>query len=114
MKKTSWPGNWKFACHRCGFWYPSSEIKKEWTGVMACRSCFETKHPQLTIRVREETAVPSYVSKDVDPSTFINVCDINTSSCYADMCTADCAQADNTRFSYAYLIDSLKNGHGGG
>ena len=34
-------------CDRCGFEYPYSSIKKEWTGSRVCSSCYEPKHPQL-------------------------------------------------------------------
>jgi uncharacterized protein YbaR (Trm112 family) len=110
MKKTKWPGNWKFACHRCGFWYPSSEVKKEWTGLLVCPSCYEPKHPQLMIKVRAETAVPDYVSKDGDP-TFTTYCDINGVSSFADMATADCAIVGRISPSYEALLDTLTNGH---
>lgn len=112
MKKTSWPGNWKVACHVCGFWFPSSEIKRRWDGVLVCDKDFETRHPQTLIKIRGESAVPSFVSKDADPDEFVQVCDIVSSSAYADMGTADCMQADNTRFTYAFLLDFYKNGHG--
>jgi hypothetical protein len=40
----------KFAvahCDRCGFKYKLLELRKEWTGLKVCDSCFEPKHPQL-------------------------------------------------------------------
>mgnify|MGYP000876470771 FL=1 len=111
MRKTKWPGNWKVACHRCGFWYPSSEIRKEWTGILACPSCFETRHPQTLIKIRPETAVPDFVSKEASPETFVALCDIMTSSGYADLAVADCAKADGTTYPYALLISLRGNGH---
>lgn len=113
MKSTTWPGNWKVACHRCGFWYPSSEIKKEWTGLLVCGECWEPRHEQTLIQIRGEVAVPSFVSKDQTPDIFQGVCDITTNSGYADLGAADCAQADNTQFTYTFLKDVFKNGHGG-
>lgn len=113
MKKTSWPGNWKVACQSCGFWYPSSEIKKRWDGLLVCEKDFETRHPQTLIKVREETAKPTFVSKDVSPDIFQGVCDIATSSAYADLGTADCMRADNQPLPYDLLKDLFKNGHGG-
>jgi len=62
------------------------------------------------MKVRGETAVPSFVRKE-PPDQFIKVCDINSSAAYADMGTADCMKADNTTFSYAFLLDTLTNGH---
>lgn len=111
MKKTKWPGNWKFSCYRCGFWFPSSEIKKEWTGSLVCGECYEPKHPQLMIKVRAETAVPDFVNKDGDPIFVQGSCDIVSSSGYAGLAQAGCAQAGNDSIPYNILIDITSNGH---
>ena len=113
MKKTKWPGNWKVACHVCGFWFPSSEIKRRWDGVLTCEKDWETRHPQTLLKVREETAVPTFVSKDSSPDNFINYCSVENQSCYAGLATAGCAKANNRQFTYQQLIDLTKNGHGG-
>jgi hypothetical protein len=110
MRKTKWPGNWKYDCQRCGFTFPSSDIRKEWTGLYVCGSCWEPKHPQLMIRVREETAVPAFKNKDAIDQ-YVVLCDIFSSSGYAGMAEAGCAQAGNTSPSYAVLIDLTTNGH---
>ena len=91
MKRTSWPGNWKCACQRCGFWFPSSEIKKEWTGLLVCEKCWEPRHEQTLIQTRAETAVPDFVSKDSSPDTFVASCDAYSILPRADFGTADCA-----------------------
>ena len=110
MKKIGWPGHgYKFTCHRCGFQYPSTEIKKEWTGLYVCGKCHETRHPQTLIKIRGEQAFPPVVSKDSDE--YVLVCTIVTSSGYADLGTADCMQADNNRFSYSNLLEFFTNGH---
>lgn len=109
-KRPRWPGEWKFDCHRCGFTFPSGEIHKEWTGLYVCHNCWEPKHPQLLIKVREETARPAYVNRDpIDQ--FVHLCTIQSKSAYADMGTADCMQADNTEFTYQFLIELNTNGH---
>ena len=113
MKKTRWPGNWKVTCHVCGMWYPSSEIKERWDGLLCCSKDWETRHPQTLIKISPETAVPDFVSKDATPDTFVFVCGINGVSGFADMGTADCAQADKSIPSYASLLDMVTNGHGG-
>ena len=89
MKDTRWPGNWKVACHRCGFWFPSNEIKRDWTGLLVCKKDFETRHPQTLINIRGETAVPSFVSKD-PTDVFVAVCDAYSILSRADFGTADC------------------------
>jgi len=112
MKKTKWPGNWKVACHVCGMWFPSGEIKKRWDGLLVCDKDWETRHPQTLIKLRGETAVPTFVSKDpID--AFVLVCTLESSSGYASMGTADCAKANNNQFTYQFLLDLNKNGHGG-
>jgi len=111
MKKIGWPGHgWKVTCHRCGFWFPSTEIRKEWTGLLVCGSCFETRHPQTLIKVHGEQAFPTFVSKDAT-DTFVSYCDVSTRSAYADLGTADCMQADNNTYSYAVLSGLNGNGH---
>lgn len=112
MKKTTWPGNWKVTCHVCGFWYPSSEIKKRWDGLLVCEKDYETRHPQTLIKVRGERAFPSFVSKDNDQ--FLDVCYIDGSSGYAGMGQAGCMQAGNTTFTYQFLLDFESSGHGPG
>ena len=110
MKRIGWPGKgWKFSCHRCGFWYPSTEIIKEWTGLYVCKKDYEPRHPQTLIKVHGERAFPDYVSKDID--VYVGVCDAATRSAYADLGTADCMQADNIDISYSTLLGLQGNGH---
>lgn len=33
-------------CDRCGFVYWLNDLRKEWTGLMVCRQCFDVRHPQ--------------------------------------------------------------------
>jgi hypothetical protein len=90
MKKIGWPGKgWKAACHRCGFWFPSTELKKEWTGLLVCEKDFEARHPQTLIKVHGEKAFPEFVSKD-GPDSFVAVCDAYSILPMADFGTADC------------------------
>jgi hypothetical protein len=111
MRKIGWPGKgYKFTCHRCGFWYPSTDIQKEWTGLYVCRACHEPRHPQTLIKVHGEKAFPEFVSKD-GTDTFVSYCDISTRSGYADLGTADCMQADNNAISYELLSGLNGNGH---
>lgn len=105
MKRTKWPGNWKVTCHVCGFWYPSDEIQKRWDGLLVCPDDYETRHPQTLIRVRGETAVPSFISADADPDTYTGVCDIQSSSGYAGLGRAGCMQAGNNTYPYSLLVD---------
>ena len=111
MKKIRWPGNgYKFACHRCGFWFPSTEIRKEWTGLYVCKKDWEPRHPQTLIKTHGEKAFPDIVSKEGD-ATFVAYCDVATSSGYANLGTADCLQVENTTYTYAVLSGLKGNGH---
>ena len=110
MKRIGWPGHgWKFTCHRCGFQFPSIEIKKEWTGVYVCGKCLESRHPQTLLKVRGEQAFPSVVSKDSD--IYVGVCNVATNTAYADLGAADCMQADKNTPAYSIVKDMFKNGH---
>jgi hypothetical protein len=52
-------GKWNVICDRCSFEFKNDELRKEWTGLMVCCNCYETRHPQTLIKVPEEQiAVP--------------------------------------------------------
>ena len=110
MKKIGWPGKgYKMACMRCGFWFPSTELKKEWTGLYVCKADFETRHEQTLMKVHGEKAFPDIVSKDQD--TYTGICTVATNSAYADLGAADCMQADNNTSPYNILEGIYGNGH---
>ncbi len=108
MKRIGWPGKGiKFACHRCGFWFPSTEIKKEWTGLLVCEKDWEPRHPQTLIKVHGEKAFPEHVSKDVDEYT--QTCDAYSILPMADFGTADCmiVGIESTFDPYFFLRSSV-------
>jgi hypothetical protein len=112
MKKIRWPGHgYKFTCHRCGFWFPSTEIRQEWTGLSVCGKCWEPRHPQTLIKVHGESAFPEIISKD-GTDVFIFSCSVATSSAFADLGAADCMRADNDSPTYMVLLEMSGNGHG--
>lgn len=52
-------GAWNVICDRCGEKYKSTELKKEWTGLMVCSGCWESRHPMDFLRsVPDKMAVP--------------------------------------------------------
>lgn len=52
-------GKWNVICDRCGRQYKNDALRKEWTGLMVCDGCFETRHEQTLIRPpREENTIP--------------------------------------------------------
>lgn len=107
--KGKWPGTWAVNCDVCGFRFPSDKLRKRWDGVMACDKDWETRHPQTLIKIRGETAVPTYTRNN--PVDYVEFCDIFGIAAFADVGTADCMQADKTSPSYQFLLDLNTNGH---
>lgn len=102
MEQGRWPGTWKVACDICGFWFPSDKVRKRWDNAIVCHADFEQKHPQLSIRIpKEEIGVPFARPDPTD--TFVTVCPLWGIGGYADLGTADCAQADKIVPSYLFL-----------
>lgn len=60
-------GTHKANCQRCGFNFRSTEIRLEWTGLRVCRDCFEVRHPQDSLRGREDRQAPPWTSPEPDP-----------------------------------------------
>ena len=106
MFKPGWkPGRWQSICDRCGFKYHSDKLQKEWTGLMVCGGCYETRNPQDFLRVVPERIVPPWV-RDEAVDSFANapVCTMWTSSPFADVATADCAKVNDSK-SFQLLLD---------
>lgn len=104
-------GSWNIHCDVCGFKFKADEVKKRWDGLMVCSNDFEHDHPQKFLRVVEDKQTVPFVRKQND-DTFLNVCYLWELSSYADLCTADCAKADNVAYTYTWLYN-LKNESGG-
>lgn len=52
-------GAWNAICDRCGLQFKSFQLREEWTGLMVCERCYETKHPQLLLKgVKDDPSVP--------------------------------------------------------
>ena len=48
------PGeNW-LECQRCGLDHYASDARREWTGSIVCKSCWEPRHPQDFVRSKPE------------------------------------------------------------
>lgn len=50
--KRKW--QWSVICDRCGFRYKMWQLKKEWTGLMVCDPCWETRQPQDLIKTPKD------------------------------------------------------------
>lgn len=101
-------GQYNAICDRCGFKFKSSELRKDWQGLMVCDKDFEQRHPQDFIRVRSEKLLPEWV-RPRTPDSFVETCFLWGVSGYADLATADCMKADNASLPYL-LLYNLKNG----
>lgn len=103
-RKGRWPGTWRAICDRCGFEFPSDELKETWEGFMVCKNDYETKHPLLDIKIKPERVAPPWTRPEGE-DRFILICNIISSSAYTGLAVADCARADNIQFSYETLLD---------
>lgn len=46
-------------CDRCGFEFPLSKLRKEWTGLKVCDADYDRRHPQEFVRgVPDNQSVP--------------------------------------------------------
>lgn len=52
------PGKIRAICDRCGFEYPLSELRKEWTGLMVCRADYDPRPPELRAPKVKAEGVP--------------------------------------------------------
>lgn len=47
-------------CDRCGFKFKHFELKKEWTGLMVCKPCWEPRNEQDFLRVTNPEKAPEW------------------------------------------------------
>src|SRR3990167_1746303 len=65
-------GRW-FVCDRCGFDYRVKEARKEYTGLVVCPSCFDTRHPQEFLQVKQEQPATEPIRPPPTTDTFTDV-----------------------------------------
>ena len=105
MSHGRWPGTWKVCCDVCGMWYPSDQIKQRWDNAIVCPKDWEMKHPQLSIRIpKEQIGVDFARPEPEDVFATGTECTLWGRSAYADLAQADCATADYSALSYAFLL----------
>ncbi len=102
-------GQWNALCDRCGFKFKSSELKKDWQGLMVCPKDYEARHPQDFIKVRPEKAIPEWTRPRTE-DVFTEVCYLWELSGYAGLGSAGCMSAGNNSFSYT-MLNGLKTGN---
>jgi hypothetical protein len=67
------PGDFWRVCDRCGFDYRRSETRKEWTGLIVCRECWDPK-PVWTASPTDKQAVDN--PRPVQPEKFLAIGDV--------------------------------------
>lgn len=59
-------GDWLYICQRCGRTRYASTIRKEWTGLRVCSTCWEPRHPQDFVRGRKDDIAPPFANSPAD------------------------------------------------
>jgi hypothetical protein len=54
-------GDWNVICDSCGFKFKASQVFARWDNLMVCRDCWETKHPQESVKSIPDRQVPPFV-----------------------------------------------------
>lgn len=62
-------------CDRCGFKYKSTQVRKEWTGLIVCKKCWDPRHPQDKVRAVKDDQSPS-VNRPEATDTFLSPGDV--------------------------------------
>lgn len=87
-------GNHWVHCQRCGSVERSTNVKREWTGLIVCNECWEPRHPQDFVRVRpENTAAKGLVSPEPADRYITNYCSPEKRSGIAGKTAAGCMVA---------------------
>lgn len=58
---------WNVICHQCGFKKKSSEITKQWDGLLVCRECADPRHPQDFVRGRRDRQTVPFSNPQAAP-----------------------------------------------
>lgn len=61
-------------CDICGFEVDYKSLRKQWDGFMACRGCFDTRHPQdfpRVVRTDPEVLRDPRPDNDNEPTTIL-------------------------------------------
>lgn len=96
MKKNHFiSGEFNLVCDICSKKIKSHEAKHRWDGFIVCKDDWEPRHEQDFVKAKTDKITIPF-QRPIPTLTFAEVCNMATASCYADLATADCAQADVT------------------
>lgn len=82
-------GQWNSVCDKCGLEFKSSELIKDWQGLMVDAKCYEQRHPQDLIKIKPEKAIPEWV-RPRPQDVYVGICDLWTEAPLAGYGTAGC------------------------
>lgn len=69
-------GSWNIVCDRCSTQVKANKIRQEWTGLLVCQSCYEPRHEQEFLKIRQDRiSVP--FSRPEPTEVFVGVPYIN-------------------------------------
>lgn len=102
-RKGKWPGTWATICDRCGFRFPSNELKPEWTGLMVCGQCWEPRHPQDFVKAIPDEQAPPWTRPNPEP-IYVGICYLEGLSCYTGLAVTGCSIAGNQQFTAEFLL----------
>ena len=95
--------DWYVICDSCAKKIKASHSKHRWDGLIVCDGCFEHRHSQDFIKVRQDKiTVPFLRPRPED--VFVGVCSPSTNSIYAGLAGAGCATVGNTTIAYSELV----------
>ena len=60
------PGDALAICDSCGMRFYLSELKKDWRGFMVCKKDYEPRHPQDSVRPRNDRITVPNARPQVD------------------------------------------------
>jgi hypothetical protein len=98
-------GQWNAVCDRCGFEFKSSELRKDWQGLMVCSKDYEARHPQDFIKTRAERPAPAWTRPEGE-DVFLFSCDLWSSSPMAGFGEAGCMTVGGFS-NIPFLIDTF-------
>ena len=90
-------GQWNVLCDLCGRKFKSTEVQKDWRGLIVCKEDYELRHPADFLRVQREKITVPFSRPYPTQDTFIAYsCSIRELNGKADVGSADCARVEMT------------------
>jgi hypothetical protein len=99
-------GEFNLVCDVCSKKIKAHESRHRWDGLIVCKDDWEIRHEQDFVKARQDKITIPF-QRPIPTLVFEQVCNLATSSAYANLATADCARADTTYgMSYTELLET--------